>query len=211
MKKNLLFTAAIFLIGTFTFVSCSGPEESEATEQEQQTSCFYSYNESASELVWTAYKTNDKVAVPGSFDKITVSSEKAEDPKDVLESIEFTIETGSVNTNNADRDAKISKHFFETFMTQEIKGKFRSLREDGKAVISLVMHGIELDIEGEYSLVGKEFTFKSSIDVSKWNGMEAINALNTECKDLHTGADGESKLWSEVGLSFKTTLNSDCD
>ncbi|MFT5582308.1 MAG: hypothetical protein ACI9G9_001573 [Psychromonas sp.] len=35
-------------------------------------------------------------------------------------------------------------------------------------------------------------------------------ALNTICKDLHTGDDGVSKLWSEVDLNFSTVLQTDC-
>lgn len=217
MQKNLLFTSALLLMGSLLFNSCSESGEHKSEQQESSTEeqtnegCFYAYNEGSTELVWTAYKTTGKVPVGGSFDNITVYSEKAEDPIDVLRSVEFVIETGTVNSNNPERDAKIAEHFFGTMGTTEITGKMRSIGKNGKAVISIVMHGIELDVEGDYTLEGADFTFTSSLDLSKWNGMEAVNALNTVCKDLHAGEDGESKLWSEVGLSFKTTLHSDCE
>jgi hypothetical protein len=58
---------------------------------------------------------------------------------------------------------------------------------------------------------GDTFTFESSIDVSSWNALGGIDALNEVCEDLHKGDDGVSKLWSEVSLKLSTTLNNDCD
>ena len=63
------------------------------------------------------------------------------------------------------------------------------------------MNGIDYDVVGDYTLEDKLFSWESTIDVISWNALSGIDALNEECKDLHTGADGESKLWSEVACS----------
>lgn len=73
------------------------------------------------------------------------------------------------------------------------------------------MNDISIDVEGDYTFESNTFTFDSMVDVASWNGLPGITALNTVCEDLHTGEDGVSKLWSEVQLSFSTTLKSDCD
>ena len=47
---------------------------------------------------------------------------------------------------------------------------------------------------------------KATMDITKWNAVEALNSLNIACKDLHKGADGVSKTWSEVALNIKSTF-----
>lgn len=210
---RLYYFSALAFATTLGLSSCSSSDENTSDEDTASTSesCFYSYNEGSTNFEWTAYKTNDKVGVPGGFNEIEVTSEKAENPKDVLESIEFSMNTSSVETNNEDRNGKVAKHFFETINTDKITGKIKSLGEDGKAVIEVTMNSITIDVDGEYSLVDGDFSFVATIDVIKWNGMSGIDALNEVCKDLHTGADGVSKLWSEVSLKLTTKLASDCN
>jgi polyisoprenoid-binding protein YceI len=207
MKKANFFLP--FLCGVVFLSSCGSdaPETDEASEPV----CTYTYNEGMTSLDWTAYKTSEKVPVEGSFNDFEITAESASDPLDVAKSMSFTIETASVETNNPDRNAKISEHFFKTINTSQITGSVKSLNEDGSAVVSIKMNGVDFDVKGTYTLEDLVFSFKASIDVASWNGVSGIEALNAVCKDLHTGADGVSKLWSEVALSFSTTLKSDCN
>ena len=210
MKKIISITSIIAL--GLAFTACKGETEAEGpTSNETEASCFYSYNEGATNFEWTAFKTTDKVGVKGGFNEITVESESFEDPKKVLESITFSMKTSSVETNDESRNGKVAKFFFETINTPTIEGKVKSIGDNGKATISVTMNGVEVGIKGDYTLTGSDFSFTSSIDVSSWNAMEGITALNAECNDLHKGNDGVSKLWSEVALSFTTSLSSDCD
>jgi polyisoprenoid-binding protein YceI len=210
MKKIISITSIIAL--GFSFTSCKGEAETEAKPTEgSEKSCFYSYNDGTTNFEWTAFKTSDKVGVKGGFNEITVESESFEDPKKVLESITFSMKTSSVETNDEGRNGKVAKFFFETINTPSIEGKIKSIGDNGKATISVKMNGVEVDVEGDYTLEGGDFSFTSTIDVSLWNALEGITALNAECNDLHKGKDGVSKLWSEVALSFTTSLSSDCD
>lgn len=210
MKLTYFSVLTVLAIALFA-CSDSGKtvDSSEGTSREEQ--CTYTYNEGTTILEWTSYKTTAKVPVAGSFNEIEVISESSTDPKEVIESISFSINTASVETNNEDRNGKIVEHFFGTNNTPEIKGKVKELSDDGKAVIELTMNGITIDVDGEYTLEGADFSFAATIDVITWNGMGGIEALNEVCKDLHTGEDGISKLWSEIGLSFTTKLKSDCN
>ncbi len=203
-------TRNVLIISGLTILAACTSEPVEETQETTQ-SCFYSYNEGATTLEWTSYKTNDKLPVKGGFNNIEVSSESAEDPKEVIKSIEFKIETASVETSDTSRNRKVGSFFFGTINTEYITGRVASLNDDGTAAITINMNGIDYDVVGDYTLEDKLFSWEATIDVISWNALGGIDALNEECKDLHTGADGESKLWSEVALKLTTVLSSDCD
>lgn len=211
MKTNNVIISGLCLL----LIASSCKESDDTQEKDLSTSetvgCFYSYNKGTSNFEWTAFKTSDKVPVKGSFNEITVESESGDDAKAVIESIRFSMKTSSVETNDESRNGKIAKHFFEVINTPTIDGKVKSLGANNEAVITVSMNGVDVDIKGDYTLEERVFTFKSSIDVSAWNALNGIKALNKECNDLHTGPDGVSKLWSDIELYFSTTLKSDCD
>lgn len=210
MKKTIYLFASLFLAATIA--SCSSNEaEHEHDEEHAEPVCTYSYDEGSTEFEWTSYKTSEKKGVPGTFNEIEVTSESSTDPKEVLQSITFSMSTASVETQNEDRNGKIATLFFETINTASIVGSIKSLDDDGKAMIEITMNEITVDIEGEYTLNEGDFSFESVIDVSAWNALAGIEALNEACSELHTGEDGVSKLWSEIKLSLKTKLSKDCE
>ncbi|MFK7785809.1 MAG: YceI family protein [Crocinitomicaceae bacterium] len=211
MKKGIFWSVAI--AGTMVFASCGGGEgEEEVVDETPVEICFYTYNNGSSEFSWTAYKTSAKVGVGGTFNEIEITGdESSDDPIALLESMEFSMKTASVETNNEERNGKIASLFFGTINTPTIDGSVKELNDSGKAIIEVTMNGVSVDIEGDYTLVEGKFDFNASIDVSSWNAGVGIETLNTACYDLHTGDDGVSKLWSEVTLAFSTQLKSDCD
>ncbi len=210
MKKAIFVAAGMSIL--FSFSSCKGDaaEVDNAVEENVVPACFYSYNEGSTNFQWTAFKTTAKVAVVGGFNEIEVTSESSDDAMAVLNSMAFKMNTASVETNNEERNLKIATNFFETINTSEIIGNVVSIDENGKCVININMNGMSIDVEGDYTFEDNKFTFDTMIDVASWNAITGIDALNEICKDLHTGEDGISKLWSEVQLSFSTTLKSDC-
>ena len=54
-------------------------------------------------MQWTGYKFNEKVGVKGGFDNIDYAQKKANSVAGLFKSIEFTIDTASVNSNNISR------------------------------------------------------------------------------------------------------------
>lgn len=208
MKNRIVFFSALTV--TLLMSSCtSDPKEIEVVKPEP--TCKYSYNAESTEFEWTAFKTTEKVGVAGSFNEIKVTSIEVDNDKDVIESIQFSMNTASVETNNEDRNGKVAKHFFETINTETIDGSIQSLGEDGKAIVEISMNDLTIEVEGDYELNVGIFTFETMIDLSLWNAISGVDALNEICKDLHTGEDGVSKLWSEVQLSLKTTLTKTCE
>lgn len=208
MKNRIALLAGLTL--TLLISSCK-TETKEAESVMPEPVCKYSYNEDATEFEWTAFKTTEKIGVPGTFNEIDVKSIMSENDKEVIESITFSMNTASVETNNEDRNGKIATYFFEKIKTENLEGKILSLGENGKAIIEITMNDMSIEIEGDYELNVGIFTFDTSIDLSLWNALSGVEALNTICKDVHTGKDGVSKLWSEVKLSLKTTLTRTCE
>jgi polyisoprenoid-binding protein YceI len=209
MKKKLIY--GLFILTAVVLTACSGETKTEEPT-EAKPACFYSYNSGTTVLEWTAFKFTEKAPVKGTFNNITITGmDSSDDAKKLIESLTFSIETSSVETQNPERNGKIAELFFGSISTPQLTGKVKSLSDNGKATIEIKMNNVKQDVVGEYTLEDGKFSFTSSIDVMKWNAGKGIDMLNTACKDLHTGADGKSKLWSEVDLSFSTELSSDCN
>ena len=208
---NVRMLALASMVLALGLTSC-GNDESEEEVNNTQELCFYSYDDNSTELGFTSYKTTAKVPVKGTFNVINIKGEESDNQMDLIKSLKFEIETASIETNDEGRNAKIVKFFFGTFGCDKITGSVANLDDDGSAEINISMGGMNLPVRGKYKLdeAGK-FEFTSNIDVADWNAQTGIDALNLECKDLHTGEDGVSKLWSEVDLYFSTILASDCD
>ena len=216
---SLLAVAAFFLTacGSETPTDKKTAEEAVPVEKSTEVVCEYSYNESTTKLTWTSFKTSARVAVGGSFDTYSVDgTEPSNSEAAVFQNATFSIVTGSVNTGNTERDPKLVKFFFNTMIESDtITGGIKKISEavDGKgaAIIFINMNGIVRDVNAIYTLLGTELTLSATIDVANWEATNAIDALNTECKELHTGDDGVSKLWSEVTIEIYTNLAKSCN
>ncbi|AZQ61939.1 YceI family protein [Flammeovirga pectinis] len=184
----------------------SSTTKTEATEAHSHT--HYSYDPAATVVSFTAFKTTDKVGVNGKFEKFDVKTQttEVENAIDILNGLSFSIPVNSVETNDKSRNGKIVKYFFGTLAnTADITGVVKSVNA-GKALVAITMNGITKDVELTAKADKNVVVLKGVIDVVNWNGMDAINALNKICYDLHKGADGKSKLWSDVDLFIKAKL-----
>lgn len=216
MKLKFLVFALVAgsLVNTACTSESDNSEVAETPKSEIQN-CYYAFNMASTELNWTSYKFESKAPVGGTFNEINIEEPgKLNDPMAVIEQLSFSIPVSSIETNNEDRNGKIARLFFGTLSnTENITGKVVSISED-KLMISITMNDISKELEVDYKMEGETFAFSSVIDVNDWNGQAGIKALNNECKELHTNTlegETEPKLWSEVAISFKTTLAKTCD
>lgn len=216
MKKYIFSTLflAMFTIG------CSEGETQEKNDEVQEKevvkNCMYSYNAAKTELDWTAYKFLRKAGVGGTFKEMEVIGGDANaDAQTLIESLSFSIPISSVETNDESRNKKIQEFFFGNLATPElISGKVAELKGDSLAVLEITMNEITKNVEGKYTLDDNVFTYATEINVLDWNAKQGLDALNKECEGLHTdveNGDTESKLWPDVTISFKTTLDKSCD
>ena len=178
MKKHILFLAISAL--SIGLSSCGGDKKTVEDSSQQEKNCFYSYNSGSTVLEWTAFKFTEKKGVAGTFNKITIEGmEKSDDPKKMIESLTFSIETASVETQNEERNGKIAKLFFGTISTPTITGKVKSLSDNGKATIEIEMNKIKKDIEAE----SRAAVLRNALYFYEW----LINDVDRAGKGLFVG------------------------
>lgn len=188
-------------------------EQSDQKKSEEEV-CTFAFDENTTTVMWTAFKFTNKTGVAGEFKSISVAGVKeGNSPYEVLQNASFMIPVSSIDTKNPDRDKKIKEHFFSTMMSSDtLTGQIKSWEEGAEnATLTLKMNGEEKDIDVNIAVEGEKVTLSATIDVANFNAEASIAKLNEVCKDLHTGPDGESKLWSEVDIVVETSLTKTCE
>ncbi len=149
-------------------------------------------------LTFTAFKTPDKIGVPGSFDKINLQNVQLKDKlSEALLGSTFSISTASVNTKDptGQRDPKLRTFFFEKLLKPEITGSFESF-DNGKAQVKIQMNGSEDTFEFPYTETENSLDLTGSIDMVKnFYAQDALASIAEACKDLHS-----DKTWSDVEI-----------
>lgn len=205
MKKISILLLAITLS---VFVSCKEEKKETTTTEDVKTTKQFVVKPEATSVKWTAYKTTDKVGVNGEFTTVKFDNKSGATPEEALNNLSFSIPISSLFTNDATntRDAKIKNSFFGSMIdTDLISGTLKY--KDSKYVASLTMNGVTHDLPLEVGIEDeRRVTLKGTMDLNNWNAIEALNALNKVCFDLHKGADGVSKTWEDVAIQIDTYL-----
>ncbi len=221
MRKHYLTLATVISLTALT--ACGGgkkkekdgdQEKGKKETEEKKKVTTWRYDHATTSVGWVSYKHSDKKPVGGKFDSVIVKGvkDKAKVPSGLFGNASFEVHTGSVNTDNPPRDKKLREHFFETMKKpQMITGSVKSVEwmgQKGKGTLSLKMNDTEKEVPFQLTLDKDTLSLTSTIDVKNWGeGAEkAIAALQEACKELHTGPDGKTKLWSEVKLEVTTIL-----
>lgn len=197
MKKYLVLLVTVTLFVT----SCKSDkkkEEKEAVVEEVKT-VQYEVNASRTTVEWTAFKTTAKAPVKGKFTTLNlINSKPASTPLDAYKDLEFSIPVSSIFTENEDRDNKLKEFFFGAMANTELlSGKF-TFDNENKCSLSITMNDVTHSVPVEFTIEGNKVAFKGSINLTDWNGADAIASINKACFDLHKGEDGVSKTWDEV-------------
>lgn len=198
MKKSIM---ALALLAT-VFVGCK-KEQTATTEEQTQleevpVAAKVNY---VHKLEWTAFKTPEKLGVPGTFTDIELSGAKdsgniEEDIKDAT----FKIVTSTVDTKDPTRDGKLINGFFALMAGENITGKFVDFK-DGKATVEITMNKVTKQKEFDYTIVGNTLNIKGSVDIiADFDGTTAFNSIHELCKDLHAG-----KTWTDVDINVEIT------
>src|SRR5690606_2569290 len=197
MKKSIL---ALALAAT-VFVGCKKEEAKTAEDQTQLEEVQISEKvHYLHKLEWVAYKTPDKIGVPGTFNDIELSGAKdsgniEQDIKDAT----FKVVTSTVNSKDSARDEKLLNSFFK-LMAGDITGKFVDFK-DGKATVEITMNGVTKQKEFTYTIIGDTMVLKGAVDIiADFNGSAAFNSIHELCKELHAG-----KTWTEVDINVEIT------
>ena len=89
--------------------------------------------------------------------------------------------------------------------TENINGTIH-INNETSGTVDIEMNGITQALPITFVASDQMVTLEAIMDLDNWQAQAAITALNTVCKDLHTGEDGISKTWSEVRIEVATYL-----
>jgi len=165
--------------------------------------CRYDQGGNA-KVTWKAFKTYEKIGVGGSFDRTLFKSVSSPTADAFLNGSTITIDTLSVNSGNAGRDATLSSSFFKVQDVNTISGTIKSAKE-GKALVEIAMNGIVKTIPMTYSSTDDKIVGKGVIDLNDFGMLPSLASLNKACFDLHAG-----KTWQDVEISFEIPLRKNC-
>ena len=205
-----IFRNTFFGLGLVTaLASCGGNSEVKKTKEAPKEEAKLKYDYISTIIQFGGFKTTDKIEVKGKFEKFTVSNtNEGLTGKEVFEGSTIAIATSSVNTNNADRDKKISTFFFGSMVgTDSIHASVKSIDEaKGEIILGLDLNAVEKDLVLAYEQSGDTVRAAGTIDLITFEAQPAVDEINKACYDLHKGADGVSKTWSEANIYIQSVL-----
>tara|TARA_R110001583_G_scaffold123082_1_gene274402 strand:+ start:21585 stop:22199 length:615 start_codon:yes stop_codon:yes gene_type:complete len=201
MKK--IIAISILLITIAPFYSCKKNVKKEVKTTEKG----YSVEPKTTTINWIAYKTTSKIPVKGQFTKVTIeNTEKASTAIEALNGLKFKIPVSSLFTKDTIRDRKLKNFFFGSMKdTNQISGII-TMNNETSGSVELVMNGISQVLPITYVISDQMVTIEAIMNLDNWQAQIALEALNIACKDLHSGADGITKTWSEVKIEVATYL-----
>ncbi|MDN3644476.1 YceI family protein [Lutimonas halocynthiae] len=199
MKKIINYSLIIVL--SITLFSCGKEKKQEETPA---TETSYSIDAENSSVQWTGYKTTDKVAVNGTFEEISIlNMNSGSTAAASLEGLEFEIPVSSIYSKDTIRDGKLKRLFFGVMEnTLSLKGKF-SVKDASNGQIAISMNGLTKELPFTYGMSKDTILINATMDLNIWETQNALASIHEACLELHTGADGVSKTWDEVGITAK--------
>jgi len=206
------FNKSILLLGSFfilTFViSCDQFKKPKNTENQfDKTGKKYSLVAETTSVFWTGYKTSEKTPVKGQFMKLNITDPKqADTAKEAIDGATFSIPVSSLFSNEESRDTKLKDLFFGVMDQTEFLTGSLHIENDTLANVSLQMNGFTKTIPLTYFISGQMLSMNGKMIVDDWGAQTALATLHSACEEQHTGADGISKTWNEVGINVESYL-----
>lgn len=208
----MAFTLILFLS------SCQNetPNNTSDSSEADTKNCYLALIADSTDVKWTAYKTNDRVPVAGTFNEIAlIPNAQASSAMELLKGASFEINANTVNSGNVIRDPKLVTFFFGLIQdAMAIKGVVKTAEGDenqGTGTIELQFNGLKKPLAYAYQIADGVISLQAEMNMDDWNGTDAVGSLNTECYELHKGADGESRLWPDVNINVRAMYRNPCE
>jgi len=213
MKKISILS----IVSLFLLLSCNNDKTSKTKESNEPNvtkemkkstsmQLDWQLDQDASSVHWTGYKTTQKVAVSGTFQKFAISGVKPNiDLLKTIEGARIKINVFSIFSDEESRDKKLVEYLFGHMMdTNSIAARVEKIHPDNQTVdVNINMNNHEKIIPMQLKVDTKKglITMSGKIDLVKdFDAAEPLYFLHTTCFDLHKGEDGISKTWSDVGI-----------
>jgi hypothetical protein len=178
--------------------------------------CRFELDPASVEVAWTAFKTTQKVAVKGTFTRVEVQGPRGHPSSlsGVLSKLKARIELtgeGSSQSGNPGRDATLYQHFFK-HLTEKggLRGEVATVQggpNAGELKLRLLLNGKRRLVPMKYTRSADGlFSAKGAIDLLDFGAKAAFDDIHGACENLHKGADGISKTWSEVEIEITAKI-----
>jgi polyisoprenoid-binding protein YceI len=191
----------------------------------------------APHVEWTAFKFTEKKGVKGQFKNVEFTAPEVSSVEELLSHISFVIDPAKVDSGDKGRDENLRTSFFKLMKgSGTIRGHVVSYdKEKSSLKVQLHMNGVtkvvpfQLKQEALSSVTKiskkengsdkkksksktKTLTYvaQGEIDILDFRMQKSLDALNKVCLDLHKGADGVSKTWSQVELTVSGQALESC-
>ena len=168
------------------------------------------------EVNWSAYKTNDKTPVSGSFNEFSSDRENQSfnSIDDLVDGLNFSISSLSSSSGDPLRDLNLKDYFFTQLTDNfQINGTLGRPINDSIDVIFDVLGQKKSIRFGFYIYTvptcpydDQVISIRGTINLVNQFNEIAYNSLHSKCVDLHKGADGISKTWEEVDVYIKALV-----
>jgi hypothetical protein len=175
--------------------------------------CRYELAADSFKVEWTAFKTNAKTPVKGSFKKVLLEGASTSDTlRGLIKGLQVKIDSMSVDSGNPERDQTLSAFFFGKLASAEIQARIKSLDETRKSlVLALNLNNRAAEVPLTYTQTTDGlFVAEGEIDILNFRAKRALNSLHEKCVDLHRGSDGKSKTWPTVTLRAQAAIRKSC-
>jgi len=198
MKKTILYSL-VLAFSIFT-VAC----KKEVKKVEAQ----FSIEPKTVTVKWTGYKTTSKIPVNGEFKELQISNIKeASTAVEAMNGTVFSIPVSSLFSDDEERDGKLKQLFFGVMDTTVSLTGTLNLNDNGTGNVNLSMNGVSKEIPITYVVSGQLVELEGTLDlINDYKAESAMESISKACFVLHTGPDGISKTWSEVGISAAVYL-----
>jgi hypothetical protein len=198
MKNTFLYLllASFAIIG---FNSCKKTTKKSVPQSKQ-----YSVDPFLTAINWTAYKTTDKVPVSGKFTLLTLENQnKGNSMVEALNGTKFSIPVSSIYSNNEARDYKLKTLFFGVMKNTNFLSGTLYITDNTSGYADFSMNGIIEKLPFTYIIEGDKILLTAVMNTDSWQAQSAIASINSACLELHKGADGISKTWSDVAVRIE--------
>lgn len=212
MIQNIISIIKSISIGisSIIFVSLS----SIAAHGAGSSKCLFEFQKDSLELQFTGYKFTNKTGVHGTFKEIEFTQDsESRSLEELAKSLKFKIDTRSLETENPARNKNIVANFFKKMNGGlEITGEVRSIDfEKEKVVFEVNMHGVKANIPLQVQNTNQKIEAVGSFDLMEAFKMQRpYESIAKSCEKLHTGEDGVSKTWTEVGIRVAANYKNSC-
>jgi hypothetical protein len=203
MKNTFLY----LLLASFAFAGLNSCKK--ATKKTAPQTKQYSIDPFQTAINWTAYKTTDKVPVSGKFTLLTLENpKKGSSMTAALNGSEFSIPVSSIYSNNEVRDYKLKNLFFGVMKNTNFLSGTLYITDKTSGYVDFAMNGVVEKLPFAYVIEGKKALLTAVMNTDSWQAQSAIASINEACLELHKGADGVSKTWSDVAIQIEVYFKS---